>query len=495
MPSDQRFDMVTIGAGAAGLVTAIGGAALGKKSALVEARHMGGDCTNYGCIPSKSLVAAARAAHGVKVTARFGLGEVKVFVPDFEGAMRRVRGIVESVRSHESAEELEKHGVRVFPGRAAFENDRTVVVRNPEGEVVWRLTARNFVIATGSHPMIPDIPGIDGFDVLTNETIFDLTTLPRSLLIIGGGPIGMEIGQCFLRFGSEVTVIEATPRALPKEESHTSRLVEKILRDEGMRILTSAHIDAMDRNGKDITIRLRLSDGNHATVSGDAVFVAAGRKANLRGVNCDAAGVEIERDYVRVNRFLQTSRPHIYACGDVVGGYQFTHVAEAQAKLVLRNILFPWVKSSMNYRVIPWVTYTDPEVAHVGMSIDEAINRFGKGRIRVYHLPALKLDRATTESEYEGFTEILTKKISGRILGATIVGSRAGDVIGEICLAMARRIPVYRISTVIHPYPTFGLGIRKTADLYFSENIAEFVKVLKGRIPLFRGERQKQSES
>lgn len=487
MAGAEQFDILTIGAGAAGLVTAIGGAALGKKSALVEARLMGGDCTNFGCIPSKALLAAARAAHGVGDTERFGIGAVEGFKPDFAGAMRRVREIVEHVRSHESPEEIEKLGVRVILGRAAFKDDRTVIVRDGNGETIRELTAKDIVIATGSYPVIPSVPGIDGIDVLTNETIFDLTALPHRMIVIGGGPIGAEIGQAFARLGSEVTILEALPRILSKEETHVSDLMARLLAKDGVRIFTSTKIEGVARTGSEIAVRIQTHDGKPESVAGDAVFIAAGRRANVRDLDLDAAGVSIDGGSVKVNRYFQTSRPHIYACGDTIGGYLFTHVAEAEAKAVLRNILFPLIKSPMNYDVIPWVTFTDPEVAHVGLSIEQAGKKYGTGKIKVYNYPLSKLDRAITESEDTGFIEIVTKKLSGRILGANIVGPRAGDVIAEICMAMKYRVPVYRISGIVHAYPTYALGVRKAADLYFSETLAEMLSALKARLFFLRG--------
>ena len=344
------------------------------------------------------------------------------------------------------------------------------------------LRAANIVIATGSYPFIPPIKGLDDVRVLTNETIFDLEERIPRLTVIGGGPIGCEIGQSMSRLASDVTIIEGLPHVLSKEDETTSSLVRDLLEKEGIKIITGVKVFEAKKESDSVSVFFEDAAGNAASVQGDAIFMAVGRRVNTSGMNLEAAGVEFDRGLIKVNSHFQTAQPHIYACGDCIGGLQFTHVAEAEAKVVVRNILFPYIKSKMDYRVVPWTTFLDPEIAHVGMLKKEAEEKYGAAKIHTYHYELSDLDRAITESEKAGFIEIVTLKWSGKILGSTIVASRAGEMLSEVCLAMKHKIPVYKLSSLIHAYPTFTLGIRKAADLYFVETLAEGLKNLKKKL-------------
>lgn len=483
MSQTKKFDVITIGAGSAGLVTAIGFAALGKSSALVEAREMGGDCTNFGCIPSKALLASAKAAHYVANSEHFNLGKVEGFVPDFAGAMQRVRDIVENVRSNETADVLRERGVKVYMGYARFRNPHEIDVLGHDGNVRHVLQAKNFVISTGSHSFMPPIQGIEDVGAMFNEQLFELRERPGELLVIGGGAIGCELAQAMARLGSRVTVLQSQDRLLPGEEPHVSELVRQVFEKEGITVMTSVRVSRAERDGGRVVLHCDdKSCGGECAVSGDTVLVSAGRRANASGLNFEAAGVALENENISVNRHMQTTQPHIYACGDCIGGMLFTHVAEAEAKVVIRNVMFPFKKTPMNYDVAPWTTFIDPEVAHAGMLKNEAEEHYGEGKIKVYNFPMTRLDRAITESEASGFIELVTLKWSGRIVGATIVASRAGEMIAEVCLAMKHKIPAYRLSSLIHAYPTFSIGVRKAGDMYFVENLFAELRALKHKV-------------
>lgn len=483
MTQVKKFDVITIGAGSAGLVTAIGFAAMGKTSALVEAREMGGDCTNYGCIPSKALLASAKAAHYVSNSEHFNIGKVEGFVPDFAGAMQRVRDIVEDVRSNETADVLRERGVKVYMGYARFRSPHEIDVLGHDGSVRHVLHAKNFVISTGSHSFMPPIQGIDEVGAIFNEQLFELRELPRELLVIGGGAIGCELAQAMARLGSRVTILQSQDRLLPGEEPHVSELVQQVFEKEGINVLTSVRASRAELDRGRVVLHCdEKSCGGECTVGGDLVLVSAGRRATVSGLNLEAAGIELEHENIKVNSYMQTSQPHIYACGDCIGGMLFTHVAEAEAKVVIRNIMFPVKKTPMNYDVVPWTTFIDPEVAHAGLLKSQAVEKYGEGKVRVFNFPMTKLDRAITESEARGFIELVTLKWSGRIVGATIVASRAGEMIAEVCLAMKHKIPVYKLSALIHAYPTFSIGVRKAGDMYLVETLASELRALKDKI-------------
>ena len=451
---EGAYNVVVIGAGTAGLVTAAGTAGLGGRVALVERQRMGGDCLNTGCVPSKALIASARAAQHVREGRRFGLeGQEPRF--RFEDVMERMRERRAHIAPHDSQERFESLGVDVFRGAARFLSAREVEV---DGR---RLRARNFVIASGSRAALPPIEGLADAAPFTNETIFDeLRARPARMVVLGGGPIGCELGQAFARLGVRVTILEALPRLLDKEDAEAAAVVQGRLETEGVTVVTGARARRVSREGA----LTRVEVEGAPALEAEALLVAAGRRPNVEGLGLEAAGVAFDAKGVKVDSRLRTSQPHIYAAGDVTGGHQFTHLADHHARTVVRNILVPLVKAKIDTSVLPWCTYTSPEIARVGLGEAEA--RAQAVPHEVWMQPLAEVDRAVLESEEEGFAKVLTAAGSDRILGVTIVAERAGDLIHEFALAMKAGVGLKTISSTIHAYPTFAEVARKAADRY-----------------------------
>ncbi len=459
------YNVVVIGGGTAGLVTAAGTAGLGGRVALVEEGRMGGDCLNTGCVPSKALISSARLIDQIRHARAWGIGAAEPDV-DFEDVFGRMRERRSRIAPHDSQERFESLGVDVFRERASFLSPHEVQAGGR------RLRARNFVIATGSRPTVPPIPGLETVRCYTNESIFDeLEQRPDRLAIIGGGPIGCELGQVFARLGVGVTILQRGPQVLEKEDADAAGLLRRRLEAEGVTVRTGVQVTAAEPSGKEIRITL---EGGESVVSCDAVLLAAGRTPNTERLDLEKAGVAFTRKGVTVDRHLRTTQPHIYAAGDVTGDHAFTHVADHHARVVVRNILFPHLPASREETVIPWCTYTSPEIARVGFNEDEA-----RRRGLAYDLfcePVEQLDRAVVESQETGFAKVLTRKGTGRILGATLVCERAGDLIMEFVLAMKHGIGLDEIGKTIHPYPTFGEIARKIADRRQRSRLTPFAK-------------------
>jgi pyruvate/2-oxoglutarate dehydrogenase complex dihydrolipoamide dehydrogenase (E3) component len=450
------YNVVVIGAGTAGLVTAAATAGLGGRVALVERHRMGGDCLNTGCVPSKALLSSARVAQVFREAARWGLAAQEPRFR-FEDVMERVRGRRAALAPHDSQERFESLGVDVFRGPARFVSPHEVVV----GEGEARLRGRFFVIAAGSRAALPPIEGLAGAAPFTNETVFDeLTSRPERLIVLGGGPIGCELGQAFGRLGVRVTILERVSRLLEKEDAEAAEVVRARLVAEGVRVVTGTQARKVTRQGA-IT-RVELSDGE--TLEAEALLVAAGRVPNTDGLGLEAAGVAFDSGGITVDAHLRTSQPHIYAAGDVAGSYQFTHLADHHARVVVRNILVPWPKAKVDLSVLPWCTYTSPEVARVGLIEAEAQPRGVP--FEVWRQPLREVDRAVLESEEEGFVKVLTARGTDRILGVTVVAERAGDLLHEYVLAMRAGVGLGGLSALIHAYPTFAEAARKVGDAY-----------------------------
>lgn len=435
-----EYDLVVIGGGSAGLLVAGVAASLKAKVALIERDRLGGDCLWYGCVPSKSLIHASRIAYEVKHAGRFGIycNDPQI---DFAKAIGHVQGVISTIQPHDSPERFESLGVEVIFGSGKFIDRQTFEVNGR------RLKARAFVIATGSRAAVPPIPGLQEAGYITNEEVFSIKELPQSMAVIGGGPIGCELGQAFQRLGSQVTIIASSDRLLTKEDPEAVEVVQKQFESEGIRILTQTKAE-----------RVEIADGKKylwaagQKIAVDEILVAAGRQPNVESLNLDAAGVTLGKLGIEVNDLLQTTNPHIYACGDVIGGYQFTHVAGYQANVVLKNALFfPVTKA--NYRVIPWATFTDPELARVGLTEQQARERYGDN-IDVVKQDFAEVDRAQAEAATTGFAKIITQR-NGQILGAHLVGSAAGELIHEIVLAMSHKLKISALSG-IHIYPTLA---------------------------------------
>ena len=466
----SRYNLVVIGAGTAGLVAAAGAAGLGAKVALIERHLMGGDCLNMGCVPSKGLIRAGRAAHDAKTAGEFGVSCPGKVTIDFGKAMERMRRIRAGISHHDSAERFSRElGVDVFIGSAGFSGRDSVEV---EGK---RLRFKRAAICTGARASAPPIPGIEETGYLTNENVFWLTEVPKRLLVIGGGPIGCELAQAFGRMGSEVTVIESAGRLLIREDADTAEIVRKSLLRDGLKIALSAKILKTEKRGADKVITIE-QNGKSVEHVGDEILVGVGRAPNVNGLNLEAAGIAYDPQVgVKVNELLQTSNPHVYAAGDICFPYKFTHTADALARIVIANALFK-ARQKTSSLVIPWCTYTDPEVAHVGMYEKEARD---KGiDVMTLTVSLADIDRALLDGETEGFARVHLKRGGDRILGATIVARHAGEMINELSLAMTAGLGLSAIGRTIHPYPTQAEAIKRLADAYNRTRLTPFVKKL-----------------
>jgi pyruvate/2-oxoglutarate dehydrogenase complex dihydrolipoamide dehydrogenase (E3) component len=449
-----NFDLVVIGGGAAGLTAAGMSAVLGAKTLLVSDSLLGGDCTWHGCVPSKSLLKAAKVAHEMRSASKYGLVAPDL-VHDWTQIMDRVHSIREHVYQEADAPpNMEKLGVEVIPARARFIDGNSVELTDSGTQASRVITSRFFIIATGSRPTIPTIEGIDRVACLTNENLFEVKEQPRRLLILGAGPIGIEMAQAFRRLGSAVTVTDHGARILRRDDSELAAILGQSLRKEGVDF--------------QLGIGLEWIEPGMACVRGggriafDAVLAATGRRPNTESLNLAAAGVEHSERGIAVDDHCRTTRKNIFACGDVTGKFLFTHMAEHTAKVAVMNAILH-VPSSVDGGRIPWCTFTDPELAHVGPG-EEELRKRGES-FRVYRFPFSKLDRAVTESEPIGLVKVWAGRW-GKILGASILGANAGEMIAEYALAMKVNAGLNKVSATIHPYPTYALGNRRAADLY-----------------------------
>ncbi|HZP40418.1 MAG TPA: FAD-containing oxidoreductase [Candidatus Binatia bacterium] len=448
-----RYNLVVLGAGTAGLVSAAGAAGLGARVALVERGLMGGDCLNVGCVPSKALVAAARVAATARRAGEYGVRTGRVDV-DFPAVMARMRRLRARLAPNDGAARFTALGVDVFLGAGRFTGPTTVEVGGAT------LAFARAVVATGARPATPPIPGLAAVGHLTNESLFWLTELPRRLAVVGGGPIGCEMAQAFARFGSEVVLFETGPRVLPRDDADAAAIVARRLAADGVRLLLGARVVRVARDGGETAVHFEHG-GRPDRIACDRILVAVGRAPNLDGLGLDAAGVAATREGVTVNDFLQTTNPRVYAAGDVASRFQFTHTADALARIVLANALFLGRRRA-SALAVPWCTYTSPEVAHVGLSADEA--RARGWDVRTITVPLADVDRAVLDGEDDGFLRVHHAK--GRLLGATLVAEHAGDTISELTLAMAGRLGLGTLAATIHPYPTQAEALRKAGDAY-----------------------------
>jgi pyruvate/2-oxoglutarate dehydrogenase complex dihydrolipoamide dehydrogenase (E3) component len=459
MPRPE-FDIVVIGGGSGGLVVAAGGAQLGAKVALVERNKLGGDCLWYGCIPSKTLIKAARIAHQMRHADRWALPPHDPR-PDLARVMEHVAAVIKSIEPDDSPERFRGLGVDVIFGNGQFTSADAFEV---DGR---KLTATHFVIATGSRPAVPPIPGLASVRYLTNESIFDLREPVPHLLVVGTGPIGSEMAQAFRRLGSEVTAVDIAPSILAREDPDLAAVVFRQMQSEGVRYHLGASIAKLERTPLGVRMLLRQPDGAPRAIDASHFLLAAGRQNNIDGLGLDKAGVEVAQGRIVLEDSLVTTNPRVYVIGDAAGGHPFTHVAEHHAGVVLRHVIFKlkWSKAS---RVVPWCTYTDPELARVGLSETEARNT-GVAH-RVYTYPFAHVDRARTERETEGLAKLIADP-RGKLLGAGIVGPHAGELIAECVLAIANGLKVEALSDAIHAYPTLAQINRRAADQRRKESL------------------------
>ena len=448
-------DLCVIGAGSAGLSVAAGASRMGARVVLIEKGRMGGDCLNTGCVPSKALLAAAHAAAAVRGARRFGIDAGAPAV-DFAAVHRHVHGVIEAIAPNDSVERFEGLGVTVLRVPARF----TAPDEVRAGDAVVR--ARRFVVATGSAPLVPPVPGIEQVPYLTNETVFDATACPAHLLVIGAGPIGVELAQAHRRLGAAVTMVEMA-RALPRDDPECARFALEALTAEGVVLHEQARVTAVEATAGGVALTVE-GEGGRQRLEGSHLLVAAGRRPSVDGRELEAAGIAYDRRGIQVDAGLRTTNRKVFAIGDVAGPYQFTHMASYQAGIVIRRALFR-LPAKVDYRAVPWVTYTDPEVAQVGLTESEARARHGE--VRVVRWPLADNDRAQAEARTDGLIKVMTT-CRGRVLGVSIAGAHAGELVLPWGLAIARRLGIGAVASLIAPYPTLSEASKRAAGEWYA---------------------------
>lgn len=475
------YDLIIIGGGAAGLTAAGVAANLGARAVLIEQARLGGDCTWTGCVPSKTLLKAAHVAHQLHHADRYGLTAPQA-EPDFGRLMRHVRAVREAVYEEADAPPVyEAMGVEVRTGRARFVDAHTVAVATPDG--TEQLSGRYVVVATGARAAVPPLPGLAEVPYLTSETLFELERRPQHLGIIGAGPIGTEMAQAFRRLGAEVTVLDRTARILGRDDAELADQLRARLAEEGVTYLLQAEVTSVARQEGGVAVTATVAGRPHE-LTVDALLVATGRTPHLADLQLDAAGVAWTPGGIPVDDRCRTNQKHIFAAGDVTDRYRFTHMSEHMAKVAVTNALLK-LPMKIDAPHVPWVTYTDPELAHVGAT--EADLQARGTAYEVYAFPYTKLDRAVTDGEPTGRIKVYAKSWNGRILGADILGARAGEMICEYALAMRHGITLRQISDTIHPYPTYGLGVRRAADQWYVRKQSPLLVRLLQKVFGYRG--------
>jgi mercury(II) reductase len=468
----ERYNLVVIGAGTAGLVTAAGAAGLGAKVALVERHSLGGDCLNVGCVPSKAIIRSARAAFDITDAGRFGIGANGDSNIDFATVMERMRKLRAQISNHDSAARFRDLGVDVFLGEARFSGPDTVEV---DGK---KLRFKKAVIATGARPINPPAEGLAEAGFLTNETVFSLTERPDRLVVIGGGPIGCELAQAFRRLGSEVDIVGRAQQFLPREDPEAAAILEAAFKNEGINVLLGTDLKRVTTDGAKKLVHVE-KDGAEKVLEADQILVGAGRAPNVEGLNLEGVGVEYNKRGVVVDDNLRTTNPRIFAAGDICLNFKFTHTADAAARIVIQNALF-WGRKKLSALTVPWCTYTDPEIAHVGMYEADAEKQGIE--VDTYMREFKEVDRAIVEGETAGLVKVHVKKGTDKIVGATIVARHAGEMISEITLAIVGGVGLGTIAGVIHPYPTQAEAIKQVGDAYNRTRLTPFVKNLFTRL-------------
>jgi pyruvate/2-oxoglutarate dehydrogenase complex dihydrolipoamide dehydrogenase (E3) component len=477
-PAD-RYNLVVIGAGTGGLITAAVAAGLGARVALVERHLLGGDCLNVGCVPSKAVIRSARRVHEARSAGALGFGPAPGADVDFGAAMARMRAIRARISEDDSARRYQHElGVDVFLGDGRF------VARDAIEVGGARLRFKKAVIATGARAVEPAIEGLAEAGFLTNETVFSLTERPKRLAVIGGGPIGCELAQAFQRLGSQVTLMNDTDHVLNREDPDAAAIVQDSLRRDGVELVLGCRIGKVSRDGAGKRLHYTCEGGREAALDVDEILVGAGRAPNVLGLGLEDVGVAFdERQGVQVDDFLRTTAPGILAVGDVCMGWKFTHAADAAAKIAVQNALF-FGRRRLSSLVMPWCTYTDPEIAHVGLYARDAEARGIE--IDTYEVSLAQVNRAVCDGEDEGFVKIHVKKGSDRILGATVVAAHAGEMISEISLAIVGKLGLGTLAQVIHPYPTQAEGLKAAANAYMRTRLTPTVAKVFSRFLAWR---------
>ncbi len=457
-----EYDLVVIGGGTAGLVAAAGGASLGAKVALIEKNKLGGECLYYGCVPTKALVKSAKVASLMRRAPEFGISEVPVEV-DFPAVMRRMRSVIEKAGEADSPDRFRKLGVEVFLGASArFEEPQEVSVNGS------RLRSRSVILATGSYAKPPPIEGLEEAGYVDHVSVLELEKLPRSMVIVGSGPIGSEFSQIFARFGCRVELISSSPDPLPKEDPEVSAALRQFLEEDSIKVHGGVRAESVRvaYGEKVVTVKDKQT-GETFEVRGEEILVAAGRAPSVDGLNLAGVGIAIGDNGVKVDEHLETTAKNVYASGDITGKLLFTHAAEHQSRTALSNALFP-IKQKIDYDAFPWTTFTDPEVARVGLTEQQA--REQHDSVKVFRFSFEDLDRAICDGEAEGFVKLVTYK-RGKILGGHIIGPEAGNYIAEVVLAMRKGISVGELSQTVHVYPTLSESVKKAGDGYYREKL------------------------
>jgi pyruvate/2-oxoglutarate dehydrogenase complex dihydrolipoamide dehydrogenase (E3) component len=464
--SRYDYDLIVIGAGAAGFVASKLAAGMGKRVAMIEKGRLGGECTNYGCVPSKTLIKAANALHQMRRARDFGLtvDETLWGRVGTGNVLDHVRSVVQRVYDGHPARMFENLGIKVMFGHALFRDNHTITINGAT------ISATSFILAMGSSAFIPPIEGVQTVPYLTNETIFDLPGLPGSLIVLGGGPIGTELTQAFVRLGVDATIVEMADQILAREDREVRDLLASRLVFEGVKIRTRTKAVKLSQENGKILLAVEDEQKKVAFITADAVLVAVGRKANVDGLDLEKAGVEHSPKGVKADAMLRTSSPNIFAAGDVVGPYQFSHMAEYQARIAAQNALLP-IKKRANYEHYGWCMFTDPELAHVGLTEEEARERHGD-KVRIYRWAYKDTDRGKTDGEEFGMSKLICDA-GFRIIGAHILGARAGDLIHEAQVAKMLGIPLHKLDSVIHIYPTFTDAVKQPAKLAYIDHLQE----------------------
>ena len=485
-----EYDVVVIGGGSAGLTSSGIAANLGAKTMMIEKDKLGGDCTWNGCIPSKTLVKTASVLHNARKAAEFGL-DIDLVNVNSGKVMAHIDRIRREVYHDADRPEIfEKMGIEVVKGEATFHDDHTILIKGGEGNE-RKVTTKYVFICAGAKAFVPPIPGISDVDVLTNESMFEIHDLPEKLVIIGAGPIGTEMAQSFNRLGTQVHVLDMAPGILVNDDPELTEILRLKLAEEGVNYYLESSVERIEKIAGGVRVMFK-QNGKESFVEGDRLLVATGRRASIDTLNPSAAGVETWKGGIRVNDKCRTSKKNIYAIGDVSGEYQFTHMSEHMAKIAATNALLK-IPMKIDRKHVPWVTYTDPELSHVGATEKELREKGVK--FEVYRFPFTKIDRAVTDGNTTGMIKIFAKKWNGKILGATVLGSHAGEIISQYALAMRNGISLRNFADTILPYPTYGLGARRAADQWYIKNQSEtLVKWIK-RIFGYKGEIPDYSDS
>ncbi len=461
---EQPFDLIVIGAGAAGLVTASGAGRLGARVALVEKGRFGGECLWTGCVPSKALIRTAQTLHDARHADAVGLSSTEIPF-EFADVMRSMREVIGRIQPHDDPETVRQRGVVPLHGAATILGPGRVRVDGEE------LTTKRIVIATGSRPLVPPIANLAETGYLTHESILELERQPQRLIVLGAGPIGLEFAQIFNRLGTAVTVVELLDAVLPREDTELSARLREILESEGIRFLLGHKAVAATKSEAGCELTLERADGTQTTLAGDEILVATGMRPYTESLGLENVGVELEPSgAVRVDAKLRTTASGVWAAGDVTGKLLFTHVADYQARLLVRNMFFPF-RARADYTRVPWATFTDPTLAHVGLTESEARDRHGD-RIGVYRFPFDDLDRAITDRATEGLVKLVSDA-RGRLLGGHILGSHADALVHQVALAMRAGVKIGGLSQMVHVYPTWSEGLRRAADSFYAEKFAE----------------------